>query len=330
MKPSFHARPVNTVFEDPGLYVRVLRERRALMFDLGFTTNLSARDILKVSHIFISHMHVDHFIGFDNVLRICLKKEDPLTIFGPQGITDCIEGKLKGYTWNIIEDYPLVLHVSEIHPERVMRASFKAENSFRRENAGESPFQGILLEDPYFRVSSIILDHQVPCLAFSLDEDYHINIDKDKLNRMNLPVGPWLGELKAAIRQGRSDLVFSVNGKEYSFSEVRDVATITRGQKISYVVDALGSDENMAKIIRLAQGSDVLYIEAFFLDEDSGRAFQRYHLTARQAGRIAREARVGRMEAIHFSPRYIDGPDKLIREAEEAFNEGRRVQDIYL
>ena len=102
MKPSFHARLINSPFEDPGLYVRVLREGCALMFDLGFTTNLSARDILKTSDIFVSHTHIDHFIGFDNILRICLKKETPLRLYGPKGFIDCIEGKLKSYTWNLI------------------------------------------------------------------------------------------------------------------------------------------------------------------------------------------------------------------------------------
>ena len=98
MKPSFHARLINSPFEDPGLYVRIIREGRALMFDLGFTTHLSSRDILKTSDIFVTHTHIDHFIGFDNVLRTCLKKETPLRLYGPRGFIDCIEGKLKSYT----------------------------------------------------------------------------------------------------------------------------------------------------------------------------------------------------------------------------------------
>ena len=78
MKPSFHARLLNGPFDDPGLYIRIIREGRALIFDLGFTTTLSPGDILKTSDIFISHTHIDHFIGFDNILRVSLKKELPL------------------------------------------------------------------------------------------------------------------------------------------------------------------------------------------------------------------------------------------------------------
>lgn len=319
MKPSFHARLINNRFEDPGLYVRVLRESRALMFDLGFTTSLSARDILKTTDIFVSHTHIDHFIGFDSVLRVCLKKETPLRLYGPEGFVDRVEGKLKSYTWNLIGDYPLVLHVSEVCHDLVKSAVFRAENSFRREEAGSLPFRGLLLEDSFFRISAAVLDHQIPCLAFSMEEDYHINIDRDRLNRMDLPVGPWLKELKTAIREKMVDRTFTIAGRTFSFSELKDIADITRGQKISYIVDALGSDVNIQKAVQLAKGSDMLFIETYFLDEDNDRAKDRYHLTAREAGRIAREAGVGRLEAMHFSPRYMDEPEKLLKEAEEEF-----------
>jgi len=319
MKPSFHARLINSPFEDPGLYVRIIRESRALMFDLGFTTHLSSRDILKTSDIFVTHTHIDHFIGFDNVLRICLKKETPLRLYGPRGFIDCIEGKLKSYTWNLIKDYPLELDIFEIDDNSIRKAVFRAVNSLKREDIETAPFNPVLLRGSFFRVSTTVLDHQVPCLAFSLEEDYHINIDKDKLSRMNLPVGPWLGELKTAIREDMPDKMFSVDGKTFTFTELRHIANITKGQKISYVVDVLGSSENIKKIIQLAQGSDVLYIETFFSDKDNDRARSRYHLTAKEAGGIARQAGVGRLEAIHFSPRYTDETETLIREAEEEF-----------
>jgi ribonuclease Z len=263
--------------------------------------------------------HVDHFIGFDNILRICLKKANPLKLYGPEGFIDCIEGKLKSYTWNLIGDYPLVIEVSEVNEKLINKVIFKAENSFKREDLGWSYFRGTLIQDSSFKVSTAILDHQVPCLAFSLEEAFHINIDKAKLGGLNLPVGKWLKELKTAIRENKHDSVFTIEGKTFTFSELRDVANITTGQKISYVVDALGSEENIKKIIELAKGSDVLYIETYFLEKDKDRAIDRYHLTAKNAGRIAREAEVGRLEVFHFSPRYKNDPASLIQEAEEQF-----------
>ena len=178
----------------------------------------------------------------------------------------------------------------------------KQQTPLSRRILETAPFNTVLLRESFFRVSTTILDHQIPCLAFSLEEDYHINIDKDKLNRMDLPVGPWLRDLKTAIRENITDRSFTINGKTFTFTELRNIADITRGQKITYVVDVLGSEENMKKIIQLAQGSDVLYIETYFSDKDKDRAKDRYHLTSKEAGRIAREAEAGKLEILHFSP----------------------------
>ena len=289
------------------------------MFDLGFTTALSARDVLKTTHIFISHAHVDHFIGFDNVLRVCLRREKPLYLYGPEGFIDCVAGKLNSYTWNLIKDYPLSIKATEVSSGQVKKAAFRAENSFKREDAGIAQFSGTVFRDETIKVNAAILDHQIPCLAFSMEEDYHINIDKSKLSMLDIPVGPWLNDLKTAIRENKTDSTFSIEGKMYTFSDVRGIAGIKKGQKLSYVVDVLGSEENKNKIVNLVKGSDTLYIESYFSHDDRDRAKDRYHLTAREAGQIAREAQVGRLEVFHFSPKYIDEPQMLVQEAEEAF-----------
>ena len=289
------------------------------MFDLGHTDSLSTRDILKITDIFVSHTHVDHFIGFDNVLRISLKKEGPLRLYGPEGFIDHVEGKLRGYTWNLTKDYPLVINVYEVTEGYIEQAVFKASNSFRRESLEKRPSNGILLHDSFCKVSVRVLDHQIPCLAFSLEEECHININKEMLTNMGLPVGSWLSELKEAIRGNKFNAVITVEGRDLSFSDLREVVDISHGQKLSYVVDALGSEENIKKTVELVKGSDLLYIETYFLESDKEKARERYHLTAREAGRIAREAGVGRMETLHFSLRYLDDPEALLREAEDEF-----------
>lgn len=326
MKPSFHMRLLNGPFGDPTLYVRLLREYRAILFDSGFTPHLSPRDILKISDIFVSHTHVDHFIGFDSILRLHLMKKGPLRLYGPLGFLNCLEGKLKGYTWNIIGDYPLIIEAVEVNEKTLTKATFKAENSFKCEDIVSMPFDGILMQDSFFRVRAAILDHQIPCLAFSLEEDYHININKAKLNELNLPVGAWLGEFKKAIRESQrpgyksSELIsFDIGGRVFKLNELMEIVTITKGQKLSYVVDVVGSEKNVREIIRLARGSDVLFIEAYFLDRDRERAERRYHLTARQAGRIAKEAGVGKIIPFHFSPKYMANPQEIMKEAEEGF-----------
>lgn len=322
MKSSFHTRLINGPFDDPGLYVRLFREGRAILFDTGFTTSLSARDILKITDLFVSHTHIDHFIGFDNILRIHLKKETPLNLYGPEGFIGRAEGKLNGYTWNLIEEYPLALNVFEVHEKTVKHAAFRSVNRFMREDLGSRQFDGTVTSGPFCKVSAAILDHRIPCLAYSIKEDYHINIDKAKLQKMKLPVGPWLNKLKHAIRNNDKGAVFDVDGRRLSFDDAGEFVIITKGQKVSYVVDALGSDENIKKIIELVNGSDILYIETYFLDEDKDRAQSSCHLTAKEAGRIAREAGVDRFVPLHFSPKYMDRPEALLMEAVEEF--GRR------
>jgi ribonuclease Z len=78
MKPTFHHRPVNGPYEDPALYVRLLRQRRAFLFDAGDISSLSQGDIQKLTDVFVTHTHIDHFIGFDLILRSLLRRERPL------------------------------------------------------------------------------------------------------------------------------------------------------------------------------------------------------------------------------------------------------------
>jgi ribonuclease Z len=93
-----------------------------------------------------------------------------------------------------------------------------------------------------------------------------------------------------------------------------------RGQKIAYVVDLAYDEQNVEKVVALARDADQLFIEAPFLDVDANIAAERWHLTARQAGDIAKRAGVRRLFPFHFSARYRDRAEELTREAQEAFS----------
>jgi ribonuclease Z len=217
MKPTFIHTLVNNPFEDPSLYVRIIREKRALLFDAGNIARLNPGDLQKITDVFITHTHVDHFIGFDILIRALLRRETPLRVYGPSNIADCVEGKLKGYTWNLIREYPLRLEVFSVDKDRILSSSFHAEKCFQRLDNNVYEFRGVLMKEPLFAVNAVQLDHQVPCLGFSLDEEYHININKASLNDMGLPVGPWLSELKNAIREKRSgDTEFIISQRKYT------------------------------------------------------------------------------------------------------------------
>lgn len=320
MKPTFHHRLVNREFEDPSLYVRFIRERRAVLFDAGNIASLGPGDIQKITDIFITHMHIDHFIGFDLILRALLRREIPLRVYGPKGIIEGVEGKLRGYSWNLIREYPAEIEVFSIEEGRIRHASFYAKEAFKRIDRSERVFDGTVLKDSYFSVRAAILSHGIPCLGYSLEEDFHINIDKALLNNMGLPVGPWLSDFKRMVRKGmEGEREITISGRSFRLEELMNVVMITKGQKVSYIVDASPDEANVEKIIDLVKESDTLYCEAYFLHEDLERAMERNHLTARIAGEIARRARVKDLVLIHFSPKYRDRRSELISEAMGTF-----------
>jgi ribonuclease Z len=100
---------------------------------------------------------------------------------------------------------------------------------------------------------------------------------------------------------------------------LREVARTVPGQRYAYIVDVRNTEANALRIRQLAFGADLLFIECTFLEADAAHAEQRNHLTAWQAGLLARRAQVGRLVPCHFSPRYVGGGDALSEEAERAF-----------
>ncbi|MCJ7541376.1 MAG: ribonuclease Z, partial [Desulfobacterales bacterium] len=201
MRPSFFPRLVNGPFDDPSLFIPFLYEKRAVIFDLGDIFSLSARDILKISHVFITHTHMDHFIGFDRLLRLVLGRDQDLYMYGPENFIKNVEGKLAGYSWNLVKNYTnlLALHVTEVHDDHLMTKDYICQNEFiPASKAVKHPFNGPLYKEPSFSVFTQILDHSIPCLGFTLKERFHANIMKDAVAELGLEIGPWLKEFKQA------------------------------------------------------------------------------------------------------------------------------------
>ncbi len=335
MRPSLHPRLINGPFEDPGVFVPFLFDPRAFLFDLGDLANLTPRDLLKVSHAFVSHTHMDHFTGFDALLRLYLGRNKTLYLYGPEGFLKNVEGKLAGYSWNLVANYRnlFTLVATEIHPDQQLTQTYVCHEGFQStRRVKRQAFEGLLVHEPGLSVSAVILDHDIPCLGFSLEEHFHINIKKEALEDLGLIPGPWLNRFKQALyEQADSTSEFKIpdkfcsTRKVYLLHELADqIALIVPGQKIGYIVDAGYSLVNAEKIIALVQGSDQLFIEAAFLEKDKEIARQKQHLTAQQAGTLAGRAGVKRVTPFHFSPRYTGQGDLLYREAMEAFKTSKR------
>lgn len=328
-KPSFEARLINGPFGDPGLHIHLLWQGTALQFDLGRMDRLPAAEIQRLSHVFVSHTHMDHFYGFDRLLRVMLARDATVNLFGPAGMIANVQGRLAGYTWNLTEGYPLELVVHEIHADRILRVALKASTGFTAEAPTERPFDGVLATGKGWRVEAAILNHKIPCLAFALSEDRRLNVSAEALTELGAAGGPWIQTLKQAVRDELPDdtivrASWRAGGQEaeafFPLGELRRrIITESPGQKVAYVVDTLFSRDNAQRIARLAHHADTFYCESLFLDEDRSEALKRHHLTARQAGSLGRMAEVRNLEVFHFSPRYDRRAQEIYDEAAATF-----------
>ena len=323
MTNLFQHRLLNQPFGDPVLYVRLSGEKKAVLIDLGDVSHLEPGKLLKVEDVFVSHTHIDHFIGFDHLLRLNLGRDKTIRIFGPPGIIANVRGKLAGYTWNLVDAYPFIIEAIEISARALKKARFICAERFKALKAEIVPFVGPVVDlHPHYAMTALRLDHRIASIAYGMEERFHININKDKLDALGLPTGTWLRELKDAVWADKPDdfMVRTHGGAEMPLGELkREILTITKGQKIVYVSDCRGTEANLKKIIGFARGADLLFCEAAFLDRDRDKAFERGHLTAKQAGFAAREAGVASLQVFHFSPRYEAVPELLHQEAQQEF-----------
>jgi ribonuclease Z len=334
MRPIVTPELVNGAFGDPGLLIDFKFERRALLFDLGDLARVPTRKLLRISDVFVSHTHMDHFVGMDHLLRVVLGRANSIRLYGPPHFIDQLEHKLAAYTWNLVESYAadFVLTAHELHPDqRLLAARFRSRARFEREALNEQTVaDGLLLAEPQFRVRAAFLDHKTPCLAFAFEECVHINVWRNGLAELGLPTGPWIKNMKEALLAGAADDTpiraswrdrHGPHERVLPLGELRaKVVKLTRGQKICYVTDAAYTPENSRRIVALVSGADLLFIEAAFLEQDAELARRRCHLTAHQAGTLGREARAAVLEPFHFSPRYEGRAAELHAEVDAAFH----------
>ena len=173
MRRLFEARLTNEAFGDPGIYVDFRDERRALLFDVGDIGALPPRMLMRLSHVFVTHTHMDHFAGFDRLLAVILGRKPRLVVCGGPDFIEQVEHKLRAYTWNVVYRYDeLVLDVCEIGADgRGQCARFSTRTNFVRESSGSFALtDDVVHDEATFRVRARFVDHDVPCLAYAIEE----------------------------------------------------------------------------------------------------------------------------------------------------------------
>ena len=170
----------------------------------------------------------------------------------------------------------------------------------------ENEEESVLIDEKEYTIKSIPSDHSIPSVAYCLEEKDNININEEKAEKYDLYPGPKMGKLK---ERGK----ITHKGQEIKLEDVSDV---TEGRKVVYSGDTKPSD----KIKELSEGADLLIHDATFTEETSHK-----HSSAKDAGKLAKEANVKKLLLTHYSRRYNDL--KPLREAAEENHQNVEVAE---
>lgn len=269
----------------PTSQVLIFRDRHFLI-DCGEGTQMQMLKYKiryhRISHIFISHLHGDHYLGLIGLLSTyhLQGRSTDLHLFGQQDLMDIIEMHLRAS--QTVLRYNLIFHpIRHYAPE-------------------------ILFEDDEIYVRSIVLNHRIPCMGFVFGEKPRPRrLRVDKLQEHHIPFTQY-----TRIKAG--DSFVDSEGNVISNLELTEDPLPSRS--FAFCSDTLYNPE-LAEDIK---GVDLLYHEATFLDEMKERAIATFHSTAKEAAEVALNANAGKLIIGHFSARYKD-IEPLLEEAKTIF-----------
>ena len=235
----------------------------------------------KINHIFISHLHGDHFFGLIGLISSMslLGRETPLNIYGPEKLRQIIEIQLEG-AGNTLQ-FPLHFHVN--NAER------------------------IIVDEEKFTVSCFSVQHRVECWGYIFREKkFPRKIWKENVIRFDVPA-TFYKRLQA--------------GENYTnkYGDVISNEVLTTenlpGKSYAYCADTIYDPALALKV----KNVNLLYHEATYLHELQERAASRFHSTAKQAACIAKRSETMRLLIGHFSSKYEE-LDDFLAEAKTVFD----------
>jgi len=265
-----------------------------ILLDCGEGTQMQLRKFipkpLRISHIFISHLHGDHFyglIGLVNTFHLLGRKKE-LHLYGIAPLKFILDYQLEQSRTTLA--YPLIFH--EIDPE----------------------MSQVIMEDKNVTISTIPMNHRVPTCGFLiLEKPQRRKIKKEMLEQLRIPHTEF-----DHIKNGGSYI--DPEGREYPNNLITDDPPAPRSY--AYCTDTAYHEP----IIPLITGCHLLYHETTFAQEKLEDARAKFHSTAMDAALIAKKAGAKRLMIGHYSARYKDTA-ALVNEARTIFPETFAADD---
>ena len=224
----------------------------------------------RIDHIFISHLHGNHYLGLVGLLFTLhlFGRTKEIHIYANPDLLEIINLQFKASETNLL--YPLLFHSLT-------------------ENKSET-----LYEDEKIWVNSFPLLHRVPTHGFLfVQKNTLLHLDKERIEHLNIPF-----DYLPKIKQGEDYI--DGNGKRYLNSEL--TLPPQPSKSYAYCSDTAYSSE----IIPHINNADLLYHEATFMHDMESNAIKKQHSTTLHAARTAIEANAKRLLVGHFSARYDD------------------------
>ncbi|HRO41192.1 MAG TPA: ribonuclease Z [Flavipsychrobacter sp.] len=245
---------------------------KVVLFDCGEGTQIQMQRYgvkwRNMEHIFISHLHGDHYFGLPGLINSMslLGRTLPLYVYAPQELELLIQQILKVADTTL--GYPF-----HFHP-------LKKDSS------------ELLVNNDLFSVKSFPVEHRIPCHGFLIEHKTKgRKLLPDKCREHEIPAY-FYDRLK--------------HGEDYERADgfvVKNEWVTTEGpspKKYAYCADTVFTDSFIEHI----KGADTIYHECTYLEKDSDKATARFHSTARQAAQIARLAETKQLLLGHFSSKY--------------------------
>ncbi len=322
VRASSEIRLVNGSVGDPVLYVDYPGRDDALLFDSGENGGLDTRRLGDLGAVFITHHHVDHFIGLDRIVRANLDRDKTLHVFGPSGTIAKVYARIKSYEYPFFPFQKLVLRVRDVEPGLIRSASLSCSKRFPEPEPVEQQWDGTtVFQGDGLHVEVAFADHTVPCLSFALVEEPGYHPDPARLAAGPLRPGPWVGQVLARLRAGEAlDAPMALSGGRFTLGSLAETYfERTPDVRVAYVTDTAWSDVVRPRLLRLAHQASQLYCDSFYSKREAKQAEKHRHMTAIQAAEFAREAKVESLVLIHFANRYAGRYEDLVEEARSIF-----------